>query len=101
MGMTLVGRGGLFFTVFCPPHIRRRAVFYCVLPPPTFGVVLYLFCVLPPPFGGVLCFTVSPPLLVAGGFGRKTVKCDKKTKYPAGGFTNHGLFAILPEETDL
>ena len=74
-------------TLFCsaPPHVRRRAVFYGV---PTLSA-------------GFCTSSVSPHLPVAGGFGRKTVKCDKKTKYPAEGFTNHGLFAILPEETDL
>ncbi len=33
--------------------------------------------------------------------GAEEVKCDKKTNYPVGGFTNPDFFAILPEETNL
>ena len=91
----------------------RHAVFHGVLPP-TFGGVLCFFSLsiphvrrsavlhgVPTRSSGFCTSSVFCHLPVAGGFGRKTVKCDKKTKYPAEGFTNHGLFAILPEETDL
>ena len=47
------------------------------------------------------CCAVFCPLPAAGGRGAEEVKCDKKTNYPVGGFTNRGFFDILPEETNL
>ncbi len=77
-------RGSRSFTAF-PPHSAGRCALLCSAPPIWQG--LCLFCVLPP--------------LVDGGRGAEEVKCDKKTNYPVGGFTNRGFFDILPEETNL